>query len=236
MVRFFSLLHNLYLFMKKTIMTTKSSNLSLTFIATSLLALFIMFPFKADAALITQELDLGMNNSDVTSLQTFLATNSAIYPEGLVTGYYGGLTEKAVSRFQSANNLSAVGRVGAQTLALINSQMSSGGSSGNSGSTGSMGGDIWAPIIYQTETVSTNTNSANIVWNTNEASIGRVMYGTNWPFLFAYAPSVSTNVFSSTSNVTLNGLQSRTTYYYVLESVDGAGNLSYTLHGTLFTQ
>jgi peptidoglycan hydrolase-like protein with peptidoglycan-binding domain len=223
--------------MKKTIIASERNAFTfVAFFATSLLALVFAFPLQADAALLTQELDPGMTNSDVTSLQTFLAGDRAIYPEGIVTGYFGGLTEKAVSRFQSANGLSPVGRVGPQTLSAINSQMNSGGSSGNSGSNGNIGGDIWAPIIYQPETVSVGTNSASISWNTNEASKGRVMYGTSWPFLFEFAPSVSTNVYSSSSNVSLTGLQSHVTYYYVLESIDGSGNVTYTLHGTFFTQ
>ncbi len=224
--------------MKKTIMAIapNSSNLSLAaFITASFMALVLVMPFKADAALLTQELDPGMTNSDVTSLQTFLAGNSTIYPEGIVTGYYGSLTEKAVSRFQSANDLSAVGRVGPQTLSLINSQMNSGGSINNSGSTGNIGGDIWAPVIYPQVAV-VNGNSVNVSWSTSEASKGRVMYGTSWPFLFEFAPSVSTNVFSSSSNVTITGLQNNRLYYYILESVDGSGNTTYTLNNTFFTQ
>jgi len=43
---------------------------------------------------------IGMRSKDVRRLQTLLATKSQIYPEGLVTGYFGPLTEKAVQRFQ----------------------------------------------------------------------------------------------------------------------------------------
>lgn len=224
--------------MKKTIMAIapNSSNLSLvTFITTSFMALMFVMPFNVNAAMLTQELDFGMTNSDVTSLQTFLAGDTTIYPEGIVTGYFGGLTKTAVTRFQTVNGLSAVGRVGPQTLTLINSQMNSGGSSNNSGSTGNIGGDIWAPVMYP-QAVVVNGNSVNISWNTNEASKGRVMYGTSWPFLFEFAPSVSTNVFSSSSNVNITGLQSNRLYYYVLESIDGSGNTTYTLNNTFFVQ
>jgi peptidoglycan hydrolase-like protein with peptidoglycan-binding domain len=42
----------------------------------------------------------GLQSADVRRLQTLLATKSEIYPEGLITGYFGPLTEKAVQTFQ----------------------------------------------------------------------------------------------------------------------------------------
>lgn len=45
-------------------------------------------------------LRFGMSNSDVTRLQTLLAQDPSLYPEGLVTGYFGTLTRQAVIRFQ----------------------------------------------------------------------------------------------------------------------------------------
>lgn len=42
----------------------------------------------------------GTRNDEVKQLQEFLKTIPDIYPEGLVTGYFGSLTETAVKRFQ----------------------------------------------------------------------------------------------------------------------------------------
>lgn len=42
----------------------------------------------------------GMEGEDVRDLQNSLAENPDIYPEALVTGYFGPLTEAAVKRFQ----------------------------------------------------------------------------------------------------------------------------------------
>src|SRR3989344_6823903 len=39
-------------------------------------------------------------NGEVTKLQQFLKSQSNVYPEGLVTGFFGALTEQAVQRFQ----------------------------------------------------------------------------------------------------------------------------------------
>lgn len=200
-----------------------------TLFATSLLAIVFILPYQANAALLTQQLDLGDSNQDVSSLQAFLATNSSIYPEGLVTGYFGQLTFRAVARYQAANGLPSVGRVGPQTLSLINSQMAGGGGGG-----GSTTGDISAPIIYP-ENVKIATTTATISWTTNEAARSRVMYGTSWPFLFSTAPSISANGYGSTASITLGGLQSKATYHYVLESIDASGNVSWTTHRTITT-
>ena len=45
-------------------------------------------------------LKFGITNADVTKLQQFLANDSSIYPQGLVTGYFGPLTKQAVIHFQ----------------------------------------------------------------------------------------------------------------------------------------
>ncbi len=65
------------------------------------------------------QLDLGDSNHAVTSLQTFLKDNPSMYPEGLVTGYYGGLTRSAVERFQSQNNLITSGHLRQQDMVAL---------------------------------------------------------------------------------------------------------------------
>ncbi len=66
---------------------------------------------------LTRSLFRGSRGEDVRSLQEFLAQDTGIYPEGLITGYYGVGTERAVRRWQSKNDVSAVGRIGPQTIA-----------------------------------------------------------------------------------------------------------------------
>jgi len=74
----------------------------------------------------------GMTNEEVKKLQEILATDPDIYPEGLITGYYGPLTEQAVRRLQKKLCLDPVGSVGPQTLRRINELLQEGaGSSGN---------------------------------------------------------------------------------------------------------
>lgn len=48
----------------------------------------------------TKTLFLGMRDPEITLLQQFLARNPLIYPERIVTGYFGLLTQKALKNFQ----------------------------------------------------------------------------------------------------------------------------------------
>ena len=68
----------------------------------------------------TKELQMGDSGDAVIALQAFLATDSQIYPEAKVTGYFGPATKAAVRRFQAKHGLSQVGRVGPATMAKLN--------------------------------------------------------------------------------------------------------------------
>lgn len=54
---------------------------------------------------LSRTLSQGMSGADVTALQVFLATDSRIYPEGTISGYFGILTQYAVQRLQSRHGL-----------------------------------------------------------------------------------------------------------------------------------
>lgn len=206
---------------------------TLSFIGNGLfIAIGLVFaaPSLSHAA-ITQTLATGSSGSEVRELQTFLAADATLYPEGLVTGYYGTLTQRAVERYQCTSNIvcsgtpatTGYGSVGPRTMASINAHMSGGGPSGGT----SESGDVWAPIIG-IETVTPTTNGAQISWSTNETATGRVMYGTTWPFLYATAASASAANIGTTHHVTLSGLLPSRQYYYVRESVDPSGNVQWT--------
>jgi peptidoglycan hydrolase-like protein with peptidoglycan-binding domain len=69
---------------------------------------------------LTRELRLGMTSDEVKALQAALAADPSIYPEGVVSGFFGPLTEKAVRKFQEKNGLEQVGFVGPRTRGLLN--------------------------------------------------------------------------------------------------------------------
>ena len=75
---------------------------------------------------LTQQLREGMTGEDVELLQEILATDPDVYPEGLVTGYFGSLTKNAVKRFQKIADIEQVGVVGPKTLARINELLEEG--------------------------------------------------------------------------------------------------------------
>lgn len=185
-------------------------------------------------ALVTTTLEEGDSGTNVTELQTFLKSDSTVYPEGLVTGYYGSLTVAAVERFQCKYSIvcsgdaasTGYGRVGPTTLAKV--QLLQG-----SGTTG--GADVSAPILSK-PLVATTSASATIQWSTNEPATSRVMYGTTWPFLYASAPSMmASSGYSTNASATLSGLYPNTTYFYVLESIDSSGNLQWGIGNSFHT-
>jgi len=67
------------------------------------------------------DLYVGLRNEQVVCLQEFLKSlGPQIYPEGLVTGYFGPLTQAAVKRYQSSQNIITTGYFGPLTRAAIN--------------------------------------------------------------------------------------------------------------------
>ena len=197
-------------------------------------SLFAGLAHGATFAQINSQLEFGSRGNDVISLQTFLASNSNIYPEGIISGYYGTLTKRAVTQFQLHYGLPPVGRVGPMTMAKINSVIAAG-----------YGIDVYAPTIYNTS-VQKTSNSAQISWNTTESARGKVFYSAS-PFLLAEAtgslsePMISggsvalaTNIQSSQS-VTIPGLMPNKLYYYMIVAADNPGNVSVTNQSSFIT-
>lgn len=88
---------------------------------------------------------LGEQGDSVTRIQQLLNKHGYL-AAGNITGYYGEVTEQAVKNFQSSNDLSADGSVGAQTMGkLTGASVKSAGSKKSGGSgTGSGKGDTAA--------------------------------------------------------------------------------------------
>lgn len=62
----------------------------------------------------------GMSGDDVKALQAALSADPDIYPEGLISGYFGRLTSNAVKRFQKKLGIEQLGLVGPKTLKELN--------------------------------------------------------------------------------------------------------------------
>ncbi len=88
----------------------------------------------ASCSAIAPTLKQGSSGAAVTQLQQFLARDPSVYPEGLVTGYFGSLTQAAVQRFQAKNGIvssgspstTGYGQVGPKTAAVILAQCGGG--------------------------------------------------------------------------------------------------------------
>jgi peptidoglycan hydrolase-like protein with peptidoglycan-binding domain len=214
--------------MNKTTITQAETTTALAYCALAAVSLIASLATVtiAHAEIVTQ-LDLGSQNADVTELQTYLAQNTTFYPSGLVTGYFGSLTEAAVQKFQISEGLissgdpasTGFGRVGPATLARLSSMM-------NGSVPGVNSGDLGAPVIYPA-TVSVGVNEAVISWTTSESAIGRIMYSTEPTFVYSTARSTTATGYGVVEKIVLTDLKPNTTYYYVRESVDKAGNIAW---------
>jgi len=71
-----------------------------------------------------RDLYYGMTSTEVKCLQQFLANlGSAIYPEKLITGYYGPLTTAAVKRYQAMKGIMTTGYFGPITRTKVNQEL-----------------------------------------------------------------------------------------------------------------
>ncbi|MEW5908032.1 MAG: glycosyl hydrolase family 18 protein [Patescibacteria group bacterium] len=80
---------------------------------------------------ITSTLAPGIKSNEVATVQQFLAKDKSIYPQGLITGYFGILTQEAIQRFQCKYNIvcsgtpktTGYGTIGPRTRSLLNELM-----------------------------------------------------------------------------------------------------------------
>lgn len=181
----------------------------------------------AYADTLNRQLQLGMSGADVTVLQTFLASDATIYPQGRITGYFGFLTKAAVSNFQARNGISRVGRVGPLTMAAINAQM------GNSNTIPSSVRNI-SPV-----TVTSSNGTMNVTWTTPMMTRAVVYYSTIPLTMYENENSVTIsgstmqqNNFNTTHSVQIPNVVSGTTYYYSVYTTDQNGMVNMTWPAT----
>lgn len=64
-------------------------------------------------------LNKGVTDEDIKKVQEVLASDHSIYPAGLVTGYYGPMTEEALKHFQEKFNLEVTGEINTETRSAL---------------------------------------------------------------------------------------------------------------------
>lgn len=192
----------------------------------------LVVPALMSASDLYRTLRVGARGADVSTLQSFLSNDSSIYPSGLVTGYFGGLTRSGVIRFQGVNGLGVDGIVGPNTRAVVNAQMNGGTYVSNS------------PTIQQAPGFTTGvtlTESNSVVTfnvNTDVATRATVYYSTTAlsatenlnvnPVTVAISGTgVQANTNLQTNhNVATLALQSNTMYYAMVVVTDINGVVS----------
>ena len=176
-------------------------------------------------SLFTSQLQVGMRGSNVSKLQALLATDPLVYPEGIVSGYFGPLNQKRGAQFQVGYGIDPVGRMGPITLGRLNGLLMS----------GFFTVDVQYPMIT-TANVALANNAATISWTTNEQTRGKVYYDNKAIFMNEAAMAMSAPYVSGilvddlalnvNHSVTLNNLTSGQTYTYVIVTTDAQGNVS----------
>lgn len=113
---------------------------------------------------LTVPLSPGDSGDDVENLQTLLKQFPDVYPEGIVTGFFGPLTQRAVERFQAKHGIVATGSpattgygiLGPQTRAKLNELIT-----GGAGASGVVPPGLFrAPGLYQAQATTTPAFSA----------------------------------------------------------------------------
>lgn len=223
-----------------------------------------------------RQLRKGMSGEDIALLQEILATDKDVYPEGLVTGYFGPLTEKAVKKFQKIAGIEQAGEVGPKTLAKINKLLEEGaGKSGKvppglliapgirkklgfepkplpgqklpPGISKKLGEeekeeeeeeeeDNIPPVISEVTVTDITATSTKITWLTDEKTDSKVWYDTVTPLVVNdTTPKASSSDLVLNHEIMLSGLSANTTYYYLVNSSDAAGNNEISLEATFTT-
>jgi peptidoglycan hydrolase-like protein with peptidoglycan-binding domain len=243
-----------------------------------------------------KELRQDMTGDDVKALQALLAADPIIYPEGVISGYYGPLTAKAVKRFQQKHGFEQVGKVGPKTLKKLNELLDLNPISFESASStdsndddedndsdndnngrknekrlcamvppghliapgwlkkqngerplvppcqnlpkgikdkldgnwnnGTTTLDKIAPVISAISSSSTTATGTIVSWTTNELATSKLYYGTTTPISLASATVVNNSTLVLSHSLPVSSLTASSTYYYVVESTDGANNIA----------
>ena len=100
---------------------------------------------QSNIVTLLSSLSQGSSGQQVSALQAILAADPTVYPEGLITGYYGPLTAQAVKRFQAKHGIKQAGVVGPKTLGAINAFLKDN------------------PLAFENQNGTTTTSTAGIV-------------------------------------------------------------------------
>lgn len=84
--------------------------------------------------------------------------------------------------------------------------------------------DLTPPVISTVGVSSINASSVKVTWTTDEKASGRVYYGLSATASLDQMQVARDRERTRNHSVTMNGLSANSTYYFVVESEDKAGN------------
>lgn len=96
----------------------------------------------------TKTINVGAEDAEVAKLQEVLSKDTTLYPEGLITGYYGSLTQLAIFRLQIRHGIKesdGYGYVGPKTRAKLNELAARTPSTSSGSSASGAAGSVSAP-------------------------------------------------------------------------------------------
>lgn len=197
------------------------------FIIPILVAMVVPAIGNAETKSFDTDFGLGTRGEYVKELQMFLTKNPSLYPEGLVTGYFGPATERAVRRFQKENNLEQAGRVGPKTRGILNALLNG----GTVGFTSSQ----HVPMIFEIFATSTTPNTAYVFWSSNAHTTSEFWLSTTSPVntLTAYKFTNTHKGMYHYQNI--SGLATSTKYYYLIKITDERRNSATSTESSFVT-
>ena len=170
---------------------------------------------------IARDLKLGSSGDDVKALQKVLASIAGIYPEKLVTGYYGSLTEKAVGRLQVKYKLTSSGVVSGDTLKKVNELQSESNT---------------APTISALTITPLSYSSSMVSWKTDQLSTTEIFYSSA-PFTTTSDKlTVKDMTLSRSHAVEITRLSPSTKYYFTIVSANTVSHESSRAAGEFITK
>jgi hypothetical protein len=170
----------------------------------------------------SKDLTLGSKGADVTALQTLL--NSKGYLSVSPTGYFGSLTQAAVSKWQAANGIApTTGYFGPKSRALVNSMSVSTTTTNNNNGSGS---------TVTTVTTTAPATGLSVGLASDNPGAGSLITGTSGGA--ARVPVLAVNFTAGNSGaVTVSGLNFHKTGVLADNSISGA---YLTMNGKVIAQ
>jgi len=146
------------------------------------------------------------------------------------TASFGSSANESVSQLNQESNLSGLTADTTYHFAIVAKD-----AAGNTSTTTtntfktSFAPDTTAPT-FSNLVVSSSAGTTNVSWTTNENATGKIYYGTVSPITVAGAPlTIQSGAYTANHTFNLNGLTASTTYYFLLEGKDSAGNTGFDI-------